>query len=37
MSGTVGDEKERSFIHEIYGIDFFEIPRHKEYRFYYDQ
>lgn len=36
MTGTVGEDEERKLLNQIYGIDFFEMPRFKEYRFEYD-
>jgi hypothetical protein len=36
MTGTVGDIEERKLLSDVYGIDFFEIPRFKAYRFEYD-
>ncbi|WP_375326319.1 hypothetical protein [Candidatus Tisiphia endosymbiont of Nemotelus uliginosus] len=36
MTGTVGDIEERKLLSDVYGIDFFEIPRFKTYRFEYD-
>jgi preprotein translocase subunit SecA len=36
MTGTVGKEDERGLLSRVYGIDFFEMPRFKTYRFEYD-
>ncbi|UCM86433.1 MAG: hypothetical protein LF885_07155 (plasmid) [Rickettsia endosymbiont of Culicoides impunctatus] len=36
MTGTVGGIEERKLLRDVYGIDFFEIPRFKTHRFEYD-
>ena len=36
MTGTLGGIKERSLIADVYDIDYFELPRFKDYRFEYD-
>lgn len=36
MTGTIGGTEERKLLNKVYEIDFFDMPRFKEYRFEYD-